>query len=129
MKFTPKFSKSVFQMSKHFSFHFRSDSSEESREKKNKKHKKVKKQKKAKSHKSDKPKKHKKHKKRHKDDPEEAAEQFKVIDKKIPIAEHTNGVESKITTDPKKLVEILTKSVVDERTTMEIISSDSESEG
>lgn len=90
----------------------------------------MKKQKKAKSHKSEKPKKHKKHKKRHKDDPpEETAGQLKVIDKKIPIAEHTNGVESKITTDPKKLVEILTKTVVDERTTMEIISSESESEG
>lgn len=53
-----------------------------------------------------------------------------MIDKNIPVPEHTNGVDTKITTDPKKLVEILTKSV-DERTgtTMEIISSDSDSEG
>lgn len=55
--------------------------------------------------------------------------QLKTIEKIIPVPEHTNGVATtKITTDPKKLVEILTKSV-DERTTMEIISSDSDSEG
>lgn len=88
----------------------------------------MKKQKKAKLHKSEKPKKHKKHKKRHKEDEPVEETQLKIIEKVIPVPEHTNGVNTKITTDPKKLVEILTKSV-DERTTMEIISSDSDSEG
>lgn len=88
----------------------------------------MKKQKKAKCHKSEKPKKHKKHKKRHKDDEPQVIDQIKTIEKIIPVPEHTNGVDTKITTDPKKLVELLTKSV-DERITMEVISSDSDSEG